>query len=257
MNIIFKRFTYLFTCVCIYATLISCSKNEESNLAPQVSDTFFIKNLDGDIVGDFDPSLLISIHQDLIVKKRIDDADKLLKTYDIKTGKLLSSFVNEAKKSSKSSRLASTTVNSYSEATVGSYINWLPPSNGYCGTVGQSLPMFGIRVQTSSGSSITSGYIYLNNGINPQLTYATHLANIGWTSPVSQNNISPTGPGPYANYNPIEAIVFQTSNPYCYVWYQAHVANKGWLNWVSNGQIAGTTGESRNLEAVALQIFQY
>jgi Clostridial hydrophobic W len=256
MNISFKRFTYVFTCVCMYSTLISCSKNEEVVLAPQVSDTFFIKNMNGDVVGDFDPSLLGSIHQDLIVRKRVDDADKLSKTYDIKTGKLLSPFVNEAKKSSKSSRVVSTALAFYSEAAVGNYNNWLPRSNGYCGTVGQSLPMMSIRVQTTSGLSLTGGYINIS-GINPQLTYATHLANVGWTSSVSQSNVSPTGPGPYANYNPIEAIVFQTGNPSCYVWYQAHVANKGWLGWVPNGQIAGTTGQSRNLEAVALQIFLY
>ncbi|HEX8369852.1 MAG TPA: M4 family metallopeptidase [Pyrinomonadaceae bacterium] len=37
------------------------------------------------------------------------------------------------------------------------------------------------------------------------------------------------------------------------VTYRAHVANLGWLPWVSNGAVAGTTGQSRRMEAA--QIF--
>lgn len=34
--------------------------------------------------------------------------------------------------------------------------------------------------------------------------------------------------------------------------YQAHVKEKGWLNWCHDGEIAGTTGESRRLEAIRI-----
>lgn len=38
------------------------------------------------------------------------------------------------------------------------------------------------------------------------------------------------------------------------VTYRAHVKNKDWLQWVQNGATAGTTGESRRMEAAQLRI---
>ncbi|QTA91351.1 hypothetical protein [Desulfonema magnum] len=36
--------------------------------------------------------------------------------------------------------------------------------------------------------------------------------------------------------------------------YKSHVAEKGWLEWVRDGQVAGTTGESRQMEAVRIEV---
>lgn len=36
--------------------------------------------------------------------------------------------------------------------------------------------------------------------------------------------------------------------------YRAHVGGKGWLPWVENGEIAGTTGEHRSMEAIRIRI---
>lgn len=36
--------------------------------------------------------------------------------------------------------------------------------------------------------------------------------------------------------------------------YQAHVAGLGWLNWVGNGDVAGTTGQSRQMEATRIRL---
>ena len=38
----------------------------------------------------------------------------------------------------------------------------------------------------------------------------------------------------------------------CGISYKAHVAGLGWMNTVSNGDVAGTTGQSRRLEAVQI-----
>lgn len=38
------------------------------------------------------------------------------------------------------------------------------------------------------------------------------------------------------------------------VTYRAHVADIGWQNWVGSGQIAGTTGQSKAIEAVQIRI---
>lgn len=39
--------------------------------------------------------------------------------------------------------------------------------------------------------------------------------------------------------------------------YQAHVAGLGWLSWVQNGQTAGTTGQSRQMEALKVTTSKY
>lgn len=36
--------------------------------------------------------------------------------------------------------------------------------------------------------------------------------------------------------------------------YAVHTAGKGWLPYVKNGEIAGTTGESRRVEAVKIRL---
>lgn len=38
--------------------------------------------------------------------------------------------------------------------------------------------------------------------------------------------------------------------------YRAHVADKGWLDWVSNGEMAGTTGEARRVEAIEVKLVE-
>jgi len=46
----------------------------------------------------------------------------------------------------------------------------------------------------------------------------------------------------------------QTGSSRMGVTYQAHVEGIGWMGWVSNGDIAGTTGQSRRMEAVRIQL---
>lgn len=38
------------------------------------------------------------------------------------------------------------------------------------------------------------------------------------------------------------------------IMYQVHVQNKGWMNWVTDNEIAGTTGESLRVEAVKIKL---
>ena len=38
------------------------------------------------------------------------------------------------------------------------------------------------------------------------------------------------------------------------IYYRVHVEGKGWMNWVKNGAIAGTTGESKRIEAIQIQL---
>jgi hypothetical protein len=36
--------------------------------------------------------------------------------------------------------------------------------------------------------------------------------------------------------------------------YQAHVQDIGWMDWMSDGEVAGTTGQSRHMEAIRIQL---
>jgi uncharacterized protein YjdB len=38
--------------------------------------------------------------------------------------------------------------------------------------------------------------------------------------------------------------------------YQAHVQDVGWQEWVSDGEIAGTVGQSRRIEALRIQLLR-
>lgn len=40
------------------------------------------------------------------------------------------------------------------------------------------------------------------------------------------------------------------------VTYQAHVKEKGWLGFVKEGEMAGTTGEARQIEAIEIMIIR-
>ncbi|MCP4710015.1 MAG: Ig domain-containing protein, partial [Planctomycetes bacterium] len=45
-----------------------------------------------------------------------------------------------------------------------------------------------------------------------------------------------------------------TADNSCNLTYRVHAADIGWMDWVENGEIAGTTGESRQIEAVEIRL---
>jgi uncharacterized protein YjdB len=66
-------------------------------------------------------------------------------------------------------------------------------------------------------------------------------------------------PGTYyatvAGYNSSQTGTYEISmNCYAAVRYQAYAANLGWLGWGYDGFVAGTTGQSRQMEAVQLML---
>ena len=50
----------------------------------------------------------------------------------------------------------------------------------------------------------------------------------------------------------IEAIILQGNNGLD-LSYRVHIQDIGWSDWVQNGQIAGTTGESKRIEAIEIK----
>lgn len=127
-------------------------------------------------------------------------------------------------------------------------------NNVLSGTTGKSIPIEAIRMNLT-GEAFKDYDIY----------YRVHVSNIGWLGWAKNGNAA--GTTGYNNRN-IEAIQIQliskgdnapgdTVN--CYkenyvVEYQAHVSNVGWQSIKYNGEVAGTTGLGRKIEAIKIAI---
>lgn len=86
----------------------------------------------------------------------------------------------------------------------------------------------------------------------PELTYRTHVQNIGW-QPWVENGIKAGTTGKSLRVEAIEIIGTnfpEGSN----IVYRTHVQNIGWQPWVENGAMAGTKGRSLRVEAIEIKL---
>jgi len=81
--------------------------------------------------------------------------------------------------------------------------------------------------------------------LNKIIGYEVHLGGFGWHQGFVYDGM---GAGTIGHAVRIEAIVVTGLPPGFQ--YRAHVAGPGWLSWLNPGEVAGTTGESRALEAL-------
>lgn len=79
-----------------------------------------------------------------------------------------------------------------------------------------------------------------------ELSYQSHIQNIGWQETVLHNHIS----GTEGQSKRIEAIII---NGLPGIEYRVHMKKKGWGKWCKEGKIAGTVGESRRIEAIEIK----
>ena len=84
----------------------------------------------------------------------------------------------------------------------------------------------------------------------PSVWYKTHVAHIGWMSPVSNGATA----GTTGQSKAIEAVQIDTSGMSGGVRYCLHVEGYGWLPWQTNKQTAGTVGEGRRGEAIRIEL---
>lgn len=73
-----------------------------------------------------------------------------------------------------------------------------------------------------------------------------HVKNLGWL---------PTGKGVIGTVGRnlgIEAVIFNTYSISTSIQYQAHVRNVGWQTWRNGGELSGTTGKNRPIEAIKI-----
>lgn len=123
------------------------------------------------------------------------------------------------------------------------------------GTTGQSRAVEAVKIRLK-GDVAEKYNIY----------YRVHVAHLGWLDWTSNDAIAGSVGFGYA----VEAIEYvispkvvsapgTTTTPYCYtptVNYSSYVRSSGWTNSVKNGATAGTTGQSKKVEAVKMSISQ-
>lgn len=121
------------------------------------------------------------------------------------------------------------------------------------GTTGKKAPMEAIEIKLADALAV-----------NYDIFYRVHVSNIGWLGWAKNGERAGSS---YYGYG-IEAIEIQllsksddsilTGNAYkekvLSINYQAHVSKIGWQSTVKNGQMAGTTGKSRVIEALYVKL---
>lgn len=119
-------------------------------------------------------------------------------------------------------------------------IGWTSPvSNGYTGTVGQSLQLEAVQASIS--------------GMSGGIKYRMHSQNIGW-GPWVQNGMTAGTEGMSLRGEAVEFYLTGTIAQYYDVVYRSHCQNVGWTPWVKNGATSGTTGQSLRLEAIEIKL---
>lgn len=134
---------------------------------------------------------------------------------------------------------------------------WLGWSkNGvYSGTTSYAYRLEAIEVQlVSKGASApgtTSGNYHTRN-----LYYSTHIQNIGWQENIWNGDVSGTT-GQALRLEGIRLSLFDLDglNTSGSIQYRTHIQDLGWeSSWKSDNQLSGTSGHSKRLEAIQIQL---
>ena len=139
------------------------------------------------------------------------------------------------------------------------WMGWAKASGGNAataGTSGASLRLEAIQIAIvkagsaapSADGQATSASFFPANDIS----YQTHVQNIGWQNPVGSKAVAGTS----GRSLRLEAISINTNSPSLMGFqYRTHIQNIGWENsWHNTGEVSGTTGQSLRLEAIQIKL---
>jgi len=122
------------------------------------------------------------------------------------------------------------------------------------GTAGFGYRLEAIKIQlVSKGAaapgSVTQPYFDLSSS-KPEVSYQTHVQDIGWQSYVSNGALSgTTGQG-----KRLESINIKLEKTMGGIEYKTHVQDLGWMDWAADGDLSGTIGQSKRLEAIQIRL---
>ena len=114
------------------------------------------------------------------------------------------------------------------------------------GTSGLSKRLEGIKIiLVAKGSTPTVS--------GTELTYATHVQNIGWMPPSTAGYMSGTAGKSY-RLEAIKMNIASSEYPDAGISYSTHIQNVGWQAAVSNGSLSGTSGQGLRLESIKINL---
>jgi beta-N-acetylglucosaminidase/uncharacterized protein YjdB len=120
--------------------------------------------------------------------------------------------------------------------------NWVTDGQ-QAGTTGQSLRIEALKIK-------------LNNAKGYHVMYQAHIQNVGWSDWVEDGQqVGTTGKGLRLEAIRIKIVKDDSTNPESVnitTVYQSNVQNIGWQNWVTDGQQAGTTGQSLAMNSIKI-----
>ncbi len=129
------------------------------------------------------------------------------------------------------------------------WLGWAK-NNEKAGSEGISTAIEAIQIRlVKKETKIKQSLAYIEK---PELTYCSHISDVGWQSIVKESNVSgTTGEG-----KRMEAmkLYLKNSNGSSAISYNTHLAGIGWQGWKSSGEVAGTVGEQRQVEAVKIKL---
>jgi len=95
----------------------------------------------------------------------------------------------------------------------------------------------------------------------PCVTYEVHGRNYGWSQGWKTDGETAGTTGQALRLEALQAKITDTDGiangdaaSGLGITYQAHVQNKGWMDWTADGDTAGTTGQSLQMEAVRIKL---
>lgn len=130
------------------------------------------------------------------------------------------------------------------------------------GTAGYSRAIEAITIllveKGSTAAPEQTGRSFLSPTEKGVLTYDSHVQTYGWLDAVADGAVS----GTQGESKRMEAFRMYLANPLDEsgneiegtIEYRAHSQTYGWMNWQKEGQIAGTTGQGKRLEAIQIRL---
>lgn len=91
------------------------------------------------------------------------------------------------------------------------------------------------------------------SGYSGNISYSSHIQQIGWLDYVNNNCIS----GTFGKALQLEAIKIKLTGEianYYDIYYRMHIQNHGWTGWAKNNAMCGSTGLLLRGEAIEIKI---
>ncbi len=119
------------------------------------------------------------------------------------------------------------------------------------GTAGQSRRIEAVEVRVLRDGETPEGYVQGQASFVGYASGEAHVQGVGWTGAVPAGTLGTTGEG-----RRVEAFRLRIANQPLSggIEYEAHVQGVGWQGYRADGELAGTEGQSKRVEAVWIRL---